>query len=219
LMMVLVVNGVIAVSFAISGIPFTLGASNLSGNHFVQYATVDPVTNTSSLTAAGVNGAMALAGANGNASQQGIDGKYYDAATITVLNDGTITKLDQKICVPLPSPLSVVLPNHNLLVEIKAGDPALTSSKVTFSELVADAPLLTAGTATFTNINIGQDSENAIANQDPWYSPPTNQVGGFAQSADSVSIDNITQFSIGTSASSFALPGLTLAATFVASCS
>ena len=45
-MMYLVASGVIAVSFAISGIPFTLNAANLSGNGFVQYATVDPTTNT-----------------------------------------------------------------------------------------------------------------------------------------------------------------------------
>jgi len=32
-------SGAIAVSFAISGVPFTLNAANMSGNHFVQYAT------------------------------------------------------------------------------------------------------------------------------------------------------------------------------------
>lgn len=220
-LMFLVATGVIAVSFAISGIPFTLSASNLSGNHFVQYATVDPTTNTTADVRNGVNTAVqALTGdASAVSSQLGADGKTYDAVTVTVLGDGSITNLTQTICVALPPPLSTPLGlGPDLLVKIRAGDPAVTSSKVTFSDLVADAPVLTAGTATFTNINIGQDEANALSTQDPWFSP-LPAAGGFAQSAASVSIDNIKQFSIATSAGSFALPGLTLSATFVASCS
>lgn len=191
LLFYLIATGVIAVSFTMSGIPFTLNADNLSGNGFVQYATVDTVTNntaqgTGQLPPASVSGANV-------------------ADTVTVLASGTITKLDQTICAPI-SPLGGA---PYLQVEIKAGDPAVTSSRVSFSNLVANAPLLTANQATFTNINIGQDLGSAlgIANN-----------GQFAQAAQSVSIDNVHQVAIGTSAGSFTLPGLTLSASFHGAC-
>ena len=101
------------------------------------------------------------------------------------------------------------------LVELKAGSQA--GGPVSFSTLVADAPLLTATDATFTNIDIGRDAQNALNHYVP-AAGITGRHGLFSQSADSVSIDGLTQVSIGTSASSFTVPGLNLSATFVASC-
>jgi Family of unknown function (DUF6230) len=205
-MMYMVATGAIAVSFAISGIPFTLNAANLSGNGFVQYATVDTTTNTDA--GALVNGVV-KAGTGNPSAVSSIGGA--DAATVTVLHDGTIADLDQTICVPLPGGV----PAYALLVELKAGQSA--GSPVSFSTLVADAPLLTATDATFTNIDIGRDAQNAISHYVP-ASGITGADGLFSQSADSVSIDGLTQVSIGTSASSFTVPGLNLSATFVGSC-
>ena len=97
-MMYLVAAGVIAVSFSFSGIPFTLNADNMSGNGFVQYATVIPTTNTptQSRTAALVNELSP------GSSITGPGPATYDASTVTVLHDGTIKNLDQTICVADP---------------------------------------------------------------------------------------------------------------------
>jgi len=181
--MFLVASGVIAVSFQISGTPFTLKADNLSGTGFAQYATVDQVTkpDTSQLPAASVSGTNV-------------------ADTVTVLQSGTITNLDQTVCAGLPG-------GAYLLVTITAGGSG--QPPVSFSNLTANAPLLTAGSATFTNINIGQDLGTALGG---------SSNGIFSQTAQSVSIDNVDQVSVGTSATSFTLPGLSLSATFAGSC-
>ena len=107
-MMYLVAAGVIAVSFSFSGIPFTLNADNMSGNGFVQYATVVPTSNTPTQGAGGLVNKMSP-GSSLNAGPT-----TYDASTVTVLHDGTIKNLDQTICVPSPV-------GGNLLVELKAG--------------------------------------------------------------------------------------------------
>ena len=190
----LIASGVIAVSFSMSGIPFTLNASNLSGSHFVQYATVDAVT-SSTPDPESILPAGSVAGT-------------HVADTVTVLGGGTITNLDQTVCAPAG-------PFGNLLVEILAGRSA--GSPVTFTGLVANAPLLTATNATFTNINIGQDLQQAMINQGLGNPGPT-AIGQFSQSADSVSIDGIKQVALGTSAGSFTLPGLNLSAKFVTTC-
>jgi Family of unknown function (DUF6230) len=199
---VLVANGVIAISLAISGIPFTLGAQNLSGNGFVQYATISPTTGGAT------NGGLLESKAPGSTDTVG--GTTYDANTVTVLHDGTIQVLDQTICAPTPF-------GNNLLVEIKAGDTNHGTAAVSFSSLVADAPLLEATSATFTNIAIGNDAQDALNNYDPG-AGITVPAGTFSQSADSVSINGLTQIADGTTAASFTLPGLTLSATFVSSC-
>ena len=137
-MMYLVATGVIAVGFAISGIPFTLSASNLSGDNFVQYATVDPTTNAP---------ASGLVEAASPGSTKVSSGTAYDAVTVTVLSSGN----DHR---PRPGDLrsdSCAAQRPRVLkVELSSG------GTVTASQLVADAPLLLAsGTATFTNMNIG----------------------------------------------------------------
>jgi hypothetical protein len=187
-------TGALAVSFQISGIPFTLNASNLSGDNFVQYATVDKVTN-------GHSGALLPA----NASQHGEDGSTYDAATVTVLSSASISDLNQTICAPIPAPLGSILPKDKLLVTLTAG----SNTPVTAAKLIVDAPLMNAGSATFTNINIGQDLGNALGG---------DSNGNFAQKAQHVSIDDLVQVSIGTSAGQFKLTDLGVGATFVSTC-
>jgi hypothetical protein len=194
LMVYLVATGVIAVSFAMSGIPFKLSASNLSGDNFVQYATVDPVTNNTS-------GALLPA-----ASTQSVGGTTYDAVTITVLGSASIANLHQTVCAPIPAPLGTVLPHNKLLVTIDAGGGG---SPATATNLVVDAPLLNASDATFTNIDIGRDLGNALGGANN---------GSFSQAATHVSINNLVQLAIGTSAGTFVLNGLTLSATFVDTC-
>jgi hypothetical protein len=192
LLVYLVATGVIAVSFAISGIPFKLSASTFSGTGFVQYATVDPVTNAGS-------GALIPA-----ASTATVSGTTYDAATVTVLATATIADLHQTVCAPIPGPLGAAL--HNLLVTIDAGGGG---NPATATNLVVDSPLETATNATFGSINIGQDLGNALGGANN---------GNFAQAASTVSITDLNQLALGTSAGTFVLKGLTLSATFTAAC-
>jgi len=190
----LIATGALAVSFSISGIPFKLSASNLSGTGFTQYATVDPVTNAAS-------GALVP-----SASTQTVGGTTYDAVTITALNTASITDLHQTVCAPIPAPLGAVLPHNKLLVTLDAGGGG---TPATATGLVVDAPLLVAGSAEFTNINIGQDLGNALGGANN---------GSFSQHATSVSIDDLVQTAIGTTAGSFNLNGLNLKAEFADTC-
>jgi hypothetical protein len=177
-----VLTGVVAVSFAISGMPFKLSATNLSGTGFVQYATVDPVTRASSAIPSGSTA--------GN----------YVADTVTVLGSAQLTNLHQTVCAPTPL-------GNNLLVTIDAGGGGTPASA---TNLVVDAPLLTASDATFTNINIGEDLGAATGN--------TSAAGMFSQTATQVSINGLHQLALSTSAGTFVLTGLTLSATFVTTC-
>ena len=206
LLMVLVANGVIAVSLAISGLPFTLNAQNMSGHGFVQYATVSPTTGGTT------NGDLLAAKAPGSTLTvpAGPAAGTYDANTVTVLHDGTIQVLNQTVCAPTPF-------GNNLLVTIKAGDTNHSVSPVSFTTLVADAPLMTATSATFTNITIGEDAQKALN----YYAPAAGiqgLTGSFSQAADAVSIDGLVQVADATTAGSFTLPGLNLSATFVNKC-
>jgi len=176
-----VLTGVVAVSFAISGMPFKLSASNMSGDGFVQYAAVDSVTNAGP--------AIPTASKAGN--------NVADA--VTVLGSAQISNLHQTVCVGLPT-------GGNLLVTIDAGG---NGNPATASNLVVNAPLMTASDATFTNINIGQDLGTASGG---------TADGLFSQAASHVSINNLNQLAVSTSAGTFTLTGLTLSSTFVATC-
>jgi hypothetical protein len=194
----LTASGAIAVSLQISGIPFKLSASNLSGDGFVQYATVHAVSNGSS------SGLLQMAGVPADASQKN-GNDAYDAATVTVLGSASIENLHQTVCAPIPG--MGFLPKSNLLVTIDGGRSA--GEPVTAQNMVVDAPLMTAGSATFTNILIGQDLGKAMGG---------DSNGNFAQQADHVSINDLHQVAIGTTAGQFKLTGLGLSATFTGSC-
>jgi hypothetical protein len=74
----------------------------------------------------------------------------------------------------------------------------------TASNLIVDSDNLS-GDATFNNIVIGQDA--GTLNEVPGVTGPS---GGFAQQADSVTIDNLRQNTWLTTAGSFTLPGFNL---------
>jgi uncharacterized protein DUF6230 len=95
-----VLTGAVAFSFAISGVPFQLSATTLSGTGFTQYGTIAPVSAHGSVTAGGTQ---------------------YDAVTVTELASATITGLDQTVCGPTP------LGNY-MLVEIKTPASADTTA-------------------------------------------------------------------------------------------
>lgn len=194
----LTATGAIAVSLQISGIPFKLSADNLSGNDFVQYATVHTVSNPSS------SALLQMSGVPADASQTS-GGSAFDAATVTVLGDATIANLHQTVCAPIPG--MGFLPKNKLLVTIDAGRSA--GEPVTAKNMVVDAPLMTAGSATFTNMLIGQDLGKALGGSNN---------GLFAQQAEHVSINGLRQVAIGTTAGEFKLTGLGVSATFAASC-
>lgn len=176
-----VMSGVVAVSFAMSGLPFKLSAANMSGDGFVQYAFVDPVTNADSQIPAASRSSNNV------------------ADTVTVLQTATISDLHQTVCGTLPT-------GGALLVTIDAGR---NGHPATATNLVVNAPLMTADDATFSNIKIGQDAGTALGG---------SANGGFSQAATHVSINGLNQLAVGTSAGTFVLTGLNLTATFVASC-
>ena len=191
----LAATGALAVSFAMSGIPFTLSASQMTGDDFIQYAMPDKVSHPD---ASGLISA--------DSWQTAANQDTYVAATVTRLSSAKIYDLHQTVCAPIPDPLGAILPKKNLLVTILAGGGG---NPATASNMVVDAPLMQAGSAEFTNINIGQDLGDALGG---------NLNGNFAQNADSVVIKDLRQVVIGTSAGTFKLTGLDVIATFVSSC-
>lgn len=219
-----VMAGFFGLNLAISGVPFYLSASSLSGSNFVQYALPDQVTNS---TANGLIPALeaqaGVTGAPGTVSKVGLDGKTYSADTYTVLNNADINNLAQTICVPLHSVFPLVFDTGTAMkVSIAAGGAGYPDASTT-GPLVVQAPALTAASATFTNIIIGQDASNAITQYGYKASDAPNGVlpplggapGLFSQAADKVTIGTLKQVAVGTEAGSFTLPGLQLSAGFV----
>ena len=88
-----------------------------------------------------------------------------------------------------------------ITLRITAGGGA---TPATASNLIVDSDNLS-GDATFNNIVIGQDA--GTLNEVPGVTGPS---GGFAQQADSVTIDNLRQNTWLTTAGSFTLPGFNL---------
>jgi hypothetical protein len=80
------------------------------------------------------------------------------------------------------------------------------STPVSASSLIIDANQLSGSTATFHNINIGQDAStlNDVSGV------PLGQAGTFGQESTSISIDNLQQTAYSTSAGTFTLPGFSL---------
>lgn len=80
------------------------------------------------------------------------------------------------------------------------------STPVSASSLIIDANQLSGSTATFNNINIGQDAStlNAIPGV------PDGAAGTFGQQASGISITDLRQTAYSTSAGTFTLPGFSL---------
>ena len=159
----LVAQGAIGVSFAISGTPFTVKASQITGTGFEQWGSAD----------ADINGTL-------------------HPVFVSSFNSASLSDLCQGVSTPFPGPFA------NLLVTAGGGGTAATATN-----LVVDAVSLTADSATFNNINIGQDP-NSFTSPTPTGLPN----GTFVQAASSVNITNANQSALATSAGVFTLPGL-----------
>jgi hypothetical protein len=162
-MAVLAAQGALGVSFAISGTPFTVTASQLTGTGFEQYGNID-------------------ADASGG----------VHPVITSAIGSATLTNMCQSVSV---GPITL---------RITAGGG---SSPVTATNLVVDATSLS-GDASFNNISIGQDPTTFT--EVPGVSVPSTDKGTFGQEADSVTINNLRQTALATTAGNFTLPGLSL---------
>lgn len=209
-MMYLVATGVLALSLAISGMPFRLSATTLSGSNFIQFAAPTEVTNPGAGLLVG--GELATNGITtpGSPSQVNtLDSKTYLADTITLLQGASIVGLHQTVCAPLaPTFLGFSVPDLQVTID--------ASGTATADHLTVQAPALTATSAVFNNIIIGEDTATALSGYG--YPAISGTSGLFSQSADSVTISGLTQIAVGTEAGTFTLPGLTLSASFVSAC-
>lgn len=208
-------TGALALSFAFSGIPFTLSATSLSGTGFVQYAYPDNLASGGGADALNAGAGQLINGSGTIANTATAGGTTYASDTVTQLKNATIKGLTQQICAPTPI-------GKGLRVTI-AG-----SADTTAANLVIQAPALTASSADFTNIVIGESVGSALNGQgfskgndftDPYGALSGAPIGGsFAQGADGVTLSNIKQIGVGTEAGSFSIGGLKLYAEFVGSC-
>ena len=178
----LIAKGLIAVSFAISGVPFTVTADSVVSN--------------------------------------GVDSNgvgFYQFGVANFTGSGTPTPVAENI---IPSATLT-----NLCQSVAVGPVTLRltagtgTAPVRATNLVIDATALSAGTASFTNINIGQDmgtytnpaltapgargtGPNVITGPVP--------LGTFGQVATAVSLGSVRQTAVATQASTFVLPNLSL---------
>jgi hypothetical protein len=168
---VLVANGALAVSFAVSGTQFKVGADRLVGTEgFEQFPGID----------------------------HDADGNLYPVA-VTVLGHAELTNLCQTV--KIVPPISIPGVNH-VILRISAGTQS--GNPVEAENLVVDATAL-AGDATFTTMQIGRDASTLNA-----VSGVTGPKGFFAQQAATVTINNLEQTALATTAGTFTLPGLRL---------
>jgi hypothetical protein len=120
------------------------------------------------------------------------------AVAETEIGSASITNLCQSVVMSLPVVGTVTL-------RITAGG----STPVTASSLVIDANQLGGSTATFKNISIGQDA--STLNEIP--GAPEGAAGSFGQQADSITITNLQQTALATTAGTFTLPGFAMSLT------
>jgi hypothetical protein len=113
------------------------------------------------------------------------------------IGSAKITNLCQSIVAPFPFGLG----DFTLRITAGAGGTAVSADS-----LVIDANQLSGSTATFKQINIGQDAStlNAVSGV------PVGVAGTFGQQAASVSISDLHQVAYSTSAGTFTLPGFGL---------
>lgn len=103
----------------------------------------------------------------------------------------------------------------NLCQSVKVGPVTLRltagggSNPVVADNLIVDASGQTGSTATFHNITIGQDA-STLSDVPAAESQTKNDVGGFGQQADSMSITHLVQNTWLTTAGTFTLPGLSI---------
>jgi hypothetical protein len=113
------------------------------------------------------------------------------------IGSADLTNLCQSVVTTIP------LINVTVTLKITAGQGA---TPVHADSLIIDANQLSGSTATFHNINIGQDAStlNAVSGA------PKGTAGTFGQQASDVSISGLQQTAYSTSAGTFTLPGFSL---------
>ena len=192
---------VLAPAYALVAAILVLAATGVVGVSFAVSGTLLTVT-ASSLSSGATDG-------NGLGFYQfGVQDFAGNGAPVpqveSIIPNASITNLCQSVAV---GPLTL---------RITAGD---AGTPVTGSNLVVDAQSLSAASAQFANINIGQDmgqfSNPALTGPTTRGAGPTVNTGAlpagtFGQTAQSVTITGLRQVASGTSASSFTLPNLRL---------
>ena len=208
----LAASGALALSFAFSGIPFTLTADSLTGTGFVQYAFPDRLaSNAAETLLEGKAGRVAEVGRAVNNTET-IGGTTYASDTVTQFRTATIGGLNQVICAPTP------LGNAIRVTLSGAGNTEATN-------LVIQSPALAADSATFNQIIIGESVRDSLTGQgyasgsdftDPYGALSGQPIGAsFAQNANRAELTGISQVGVGTEAGSFAIQDLRLYAEFV----
>ena len=90
---ILVANGALAVSFAVSGSQFKVSADRLTGDGFSQYGSID----------------------------KGVGDTDYHAVVVSVIDDNAeLTNLCQSVSIPIPGPLQPILGSRKI-IKITAG--------------------------------------------------------------------------------------------------
>lgn len=117
--------------------------------------------------------------------------------TETEISSARITDLCQSVVATFPFGLG----QYTLRITAGRG-----STPVSASSLIIDANQLSAGTATFRNIHIGQDA--STLNAAP--GTPVGAAGTFGQQSSTVAISHLQQVALSTSAGTFTLPGFAL---------
>lgn len=123
------------------------------------------------------------------------DGSVFPAA-VSAFKSANITDLCQSVVTTLPVIGDVTL-------TIKAG---AAGTPVTASDLIIDMQQLNASTATFTNINIGQDASTLSGSAQG----AVGTAGLFGQQADSATLTGVQQVANSTNAGSFSLHDMSM---------
>jgi hypothetical protein len=119
------------------------------------------------------------------------------AVTQTEISSAQITNLCQSVVATFPLGLG------QFTLRITAGEGG---TPVSASSLIIDANQLSSSSATFHNINIGQDA--STLNDVP--GAPVGAAGTFGQESSDITISHLQQTALSTSAGTFTLPGFAL---------
>lgn len=198
LMLWLIASGVIAIQLSISGIPFVLKATSLSGTGFVQYAEPDQVAQhlPPGMINPFIDNAVIQNSANiGPEAQATNSTQWYAADTVTRFANANIDGLVQYVCLGPLNVFQIAPLNQSLLV--------VTEGNASATNLAAYAPGLVANNAVFNNMFIGQA-----------FGPSST----FSQQADNATISDVTQVGLATTAGTFTVNGLKVYAAFVDAC-
>ncbi len=117
-------------------------------------------------------------------------------AAISAFHDATITNLCQSVVTNLP-----VIGPVTLTIKAGAGKDPVSATDLTIA-----MQQLNAGTATFNNINIGQDASTLTGSANG----AVGQAGLFGQQATSADLDGVHQVANSTNAGSFTLHDMSM---------